>query len=129
MQSLINKDLDILHIVEEAKIFFMPSPMVTFSSARKLISYLVSVEFYPLKRESASCKCNWKRWSVCMNVNETSAFASLVTNVRKIAQVKKPSKFQINFLNDCRRHKINHQFYWNEKCRIYLLAYLLINNA
>ena len=42
-QSLINKHLNILYLDENAKEVFMPGPMVTFRSSRKLSSCLVRV--------------------------------------------------------------------------------------
>ena len=42
-QSLINRHLNILYLDENAKEVFMPGPMVTFRSSRKLSSCLVRV--------------------------------------------------------------------------------------
>ena len=60
-QSLINKHLNILYLDENAKEVFMPGPMVTFRSSRKLSSYLVRVKLYPPERVTGSCKCHGKR--------------------------------------------------------------------
>ena len=49
-QSLINKHLNILCLDENAKKVFMPVPMVTFCSSRKLSSYLVRDNLYSLER-------------------------------------------------------------------------------
>ena len=59
-QSLINKHLNILYLDENAKEVFMPGPMVTFRSSRKLSSYLVRAKLYPLERVTALCKCHGK---------------------------------------------------------------------
>ena len=75
-QGLINKHLNILYLDENVKEDFMPGPMVAFRSSRKLSSYLVRAKLYPLERMTGSCKCNGKRCTVCLNVNETSTFTS-----------------------------------------------------
>ena len=79
-QSLINRHLNILYLDENAKEVFMPGPMVTFRSSRKLSSYLVRAKSYPLERVTGSCKCHGKRSAVCLNINETSTFTSSVTH-------------------------------------------------
>ena len=100
-QSLINKHLNILNLDENAKEVFMPGPMVTFRSSRKLSSYLVRAKVYRLERVTGSCKCHGKRCAVFLNVNETPTFTSSVTH---------------------EAYKINHKFDCNSKCRIYLLT-------
>ena len=99
-QSVVNKHLNILCLDENAKEVFMPGPMATFPSSRKLSSYLVRAKLYPLERVTGSCKCRGKRCTVCLNVNETSTFTSSVTH---------------------EAYKINHKFDCNSKCLIYLL--------
>ena len=74
--------------------------MVTFLSARKLSSYLVSAKLSPLERTVGSCKCNGKRCQVGDNVTETSTFTSTATQ------------------NTC---KINHQLNCHKKYLVYLL--------
>ena len=78
-QSLINKHLNILYLDENAKEFFMPGPMVTFRSSRKLSSHLVRAKLYPLERVTGSCKCHGKCCAVCLNVKKTSTFTSSLT--------------------------------------------------
>ena len=43
---------------EEAQRVFMPGPMITFRSARKLSSYLVRAKLYPLERTVSLSKVN-----------------------------------------------------------------------
>ena len=69
-QSLINNHLNILYLDENSKEVFMPGPMVTFRSSRKLSSYLVRAKSYPLERVTDSRKCHGKLCAVCLNVNE-----------------------------------------------------------
>ena len=100
-QSLINKHLNILYPDENAKEVFMPGPMVTFRSSRKLSSYLVRAKLYPLERVTGSCKCHGKRCEFCLNVNQTP------------------------FFNSSRSHetyKTNHKFDCSTKYFIYLLT-------
>ena len=52
--------------------------MISFCSARKMSSYLVRVKLYPKERTKGSFKCGSQRCDVCLNVNETSTFASTV---------------------------------------------------
>ena len=79
----------------------MLGPMITFRSARKLSSYLVRANFYPLERTFGSFKCYGKRCEVCDNVTETLTFTSTATQ---------------------NTYKINHQFNCSEKCLVYLLT-------
>ena len=79
---------------------FTPKPMISFCSARKISSYLVRAKLYPEERSKGSFKCGNKRCEVCLNVNETSTFASTVTGETYI---------------------INHKFNCNDKCLVYLL--------
>ena len=92
-QSLINNHLIILYLDENSKEVFMPGPMVTFRSSRKLSSYLVRVKLYPPERVTGSCKCHGKRWAVCLNVNKTSTFTSSVTH----------ETYKINHKFDCNK--------------------------
>ena len=69
----------------------MPGPMVTFLSSRKLSSYLVRVKLHALERVTGSCKFHRKCRAVCLNVNETLTFTSLVTH----------ETYKINHKFDC----------------------------
>ena len=90
------------NLVEKAKEVFMPGPKVTFLSSRKLSSYLVRANLYPLERVTGSCKCHGIRCAVCLNVNQTSPFISSVTH------------------ETC---KTNHEFDFNSKFIIYFLTW------
>ena len=48
--QLLNKQLHILYMDQETKNVFTPGPMATFRSARKLSSYLVRTNLYPIER-------------------------------------------------------------------------------
>ena len=65
---------------QETKNGFIPGPMVTFRSARKLSSYLARAKLYPIERIISSHKCKGKRCEVCLNVQETACFSSSVIN-------------------------------------------------
>ena len=69
-QNLINKHLNILYLDENAKEIFMPQPMVTLRSSRKLSSCLVRGKLYPLERVTGTGKCRGKHCAVCLNINE-----------------------------------------------------------
>ena len=77
LKSLINEYLNILYLDEN---FFMPGPMSTVFSSRKLSSYLVRAKLYHLERVTRSCKFRGKQCAVWVNVNETSTFTCSVTN-------------------------------------------------
>ena len=62
----------------KVKKVFTPKPMISFRSARKMSTYLVRAKLYPEERIKGSFKCGSKRCEVCLNVNETFAFASTV---------------------------------------------------
>ena len=53
--------------------------MVSFSSLRKISSYLLRAKLYPLDRVVRSTKYGKKRCEMCMNVSEAKAFISNVT--------------------------------------------------
>ena len=85
----------------EVKKVFTPKPVISFRSGRKMGSYLVRAKLYPEERTKGSFKCGSKRCEVCLNVTETSTFASTVTGETCI---------------------INHKFNCNGKCLVYLLT-------
>ena len=97
---IINKNIYLLNMNEETKKLFSPRPMVSFKSLRKISSYLVRDNFYPLDRVVGSTKCSKKRCEVCMNVSETNTFISNVTG---------------------ETYKINHKLNCDDNCLIYLL--------
>ena len=59
--QLLNKYLHIWYMDQETKNGFIPGPMVTFRSARKLSSYLARAKLYPIERIISSHKCKGKR--------------------------------------------------------------------
>ena len=56
--NIIHKNLYLLYMHQEAQRAFTPEPMITFRSARKLISYLVRAKLYPLEWTVSSCNVN-----------------------------------------------------------------------
>ena len=84
---------------EFVKRVFIPPPVVSYSSARKLSRYLVRAKLYPLERKKDSYKCGNLRDLVCNNVEETDTFTSTVMR---------------------ESFKINHHLCCNDKCPIYL---------
>ena len=85
----------------ELKKVFTLKPMISFRSEKKMSSYFLRAKLYPEEKTKGSFKCGSKRCEVCLNVNETSTFASTVTG-----------KIYI----------INHKFNCNDKCLLYLLT-------
>ena len=79
MGEIINKNLYLLYMNNEVEKVFTPKLMISFCSARKMRSYLVRAKLYPEERTKGSFKSGSKRCEVCLNVNETSTFASTVT--------------------------------------------------
>ena len=69
----------LLYQDESVKRLFTPQPMVSYCSARKLSSYLVRANLYPLERKSSSYKCGNLRCLVCNNIGETDSFTGTVT--------------------------------------------------
>ena len=76
-------------------------PMVSFLSARELISYLFWAKLYPVEIKVVSCKCNCNRCQVCQSISETDTFTCS---------------------NDGTTYKANYKFEWHEKCLIYLIT-------
>ena len=62
--NIIEQNLYLLYMDQEAQRVLTPGPMITFRSTRKLSSYLVRAKLYPLERTVCSCKCYGKRWEV-----------------------------------------------------------------
>ena len=76
---MINKNLYLLYMNNEVKKVFTSKPMISFRSTRKMSSYLVRAKLYPEERTKGSFICGSKCCKVCLNVNETSTFASTVS--------------------------------------------------
>ena len=57
LTSITHKNLYLLYMNQEVKNVFTIGPIVSFRSARKISSYLVSVKLYPLERTISSEKC------------------------------------------------------------------------
>ena len=77
--KILNKNLYLLYMNNEVKKEFTPKTMISFRSARKMSSYLVRAKLYPEEKTKGSFKCGNKCCEVCLNVNETTIFASTVT--------------------------------------------------
>ena len=99
--GIFHRHLDLLYTDQEAERDFIPGPMASFRSARKISSYLVRAKLYPLERRVGSFKRGGRRCQVCLNITETEAFTSTSTN---------------------QTYKINHEFNCNESSPIYLLT-------
>ena len=80
---------------------FIPVPMVSYRSSRKLTSYLVRAKLYPIDRILESKVCGKKRCEVCVDVCETDTFYSTVTG---------------------ETFKINHKLNCDDKYLIYLFT-------
>ena len=91
----------LLNMNEKTKKMFLPRPVVSFRSPRKISSYIVRAKFYPLDRVVGSTKCGKKRCEVCVNVSETNTFTSNVTSDT---------------------YKRNHKLNCDDNCLVYLLS-------
>ena len=69
MGKVLSKSFNILYMDEEVTKVFYLGPMFLFWSARKVSSYLVRVEVYPLEKTVSSFQCKKSRCQVCLNVN------------------------------------------------------------
>ena len=54
---------------EELKQVFIPGPMVSFSSSRKISSYLVRAKLYPVEKSVGSFNCKRPSCQTCTYVN------------------------------------------------------------
>ena len=77
--TILYKHLYLLQMDKEVKKVFPVAPIVSFKSARKLISYLVRAKLYLLQRTVESFNYNKSRCEACMNVFETNVFPSTAT--------------------------------------------------
>ena len=73
---IINQNIYLLNMNEKTKEAISPWPMVSFSSPRKVSSYLVRAKSCPLDRAVGSTKCGKNRCDVCMNISEMKTFTS-----------------------------------------------------
>ena len=80
LSKIIKDNLYLLYINDEVKKTFTPNPMMSFRSSRKISSYIVRAELYPLERTVRSYKCGKKRCEVCDVISETDTFSSTVTS-------------------------------------------------
>ena len=96
LSSILNNNIYLLHMDKEVKRKFSPQTWCV----RKLSSYLVRANMYPIERKVGLCKCNGKHCEVCKNVLETDTFICS---------------------NDQTTYKINHKFDCIEKCLVYLI--------
>ena len=78
LSRIINDNLNILYMSCQAKATFSPGPMVSFRSARRIISYLVRAKLYPLETSVGSAQCKKRRCEVCTSVTETDTFLVLL---------------------------------------------------
>ena len=86
---------------DEVKKVFSLKPMISFSSAQKLSSYLMMAKLYPIEKRFGSFKCTKKCCEGCKNINVTDSFTSSVTK---------------------NTYKINHKLNCHGKCLIYFLT-------
>ena len=86
---------------QEVKNVFTPGPIVSYISARKISSYLVTAKLYPLERKVGFEKCGKSRCEVCLNIQETDTFMSTTTG---------------------ESFKINHKLNCDDNSLIYLLT-------
>ena len=98
LHNIIRDDTYLLYMNEDVKNLFIPGPMISFRSARKLSSYLVRVKLYPLHRKVGPRKC---AKSLCDYVSDTDTFTSTVSG----------ESFEINHHLNC-----------DDRCMIYLLT-------
>ena len=77
---IFHRHLDLLNTDQGVERVFIPGPMASFRSVRKISSYLVGAKLYPLKRRVGSFKCRGRRCQVCSSVTETETFSSTFTN-------------------------------------------------
>ena len=108
LSKIIKDNLYLLYVNDEVKKTFTPSPMISFRCSRKISSYIVRAELYPLERTVGSCKCGKKRCELCDMISESDTFSSTVTG----------GSF-----------KINHQFNCNDKCLVHLATCKICNNS
>ena len=96
-----HRNLCPLYINQEVKNVFTPGPIMSYRIARKISSYLVRAELYPLERKVGSEKCGKSRCEICLYIQETDTFKSTTAG---------------------ESFKINHQLNCDDNCLIYLLT-------
>ena len=100
ISKIINKNLNLLYMDNEVKKLFTPIRMISFRNARKTNNNMIRAKLHPEERTKGSFKCGNKCCEACLNVIETSNFASTVAGETYI---------------------INHKLNCNDKGLVYLL--------
>ena len=61
---------------QEFKNVFTTGPILSFRTAMKIGSYLVSAKLCPLERTVSFKKCDKSRFEDCLNIEETDTFTT-----------------------------------------------------
>ena len=101
VNDIIKKYLVFLYTREQVENTFTFPPFVSFRVGFSLRKHLVRAKVYPHLREYESPGCNKSRCQTCLNVNNIDVFWSFATK---------------------ESYKINHKFYCDSKCIIYLFS-------
>ena len=105
LSSVVHRNLYLLYMNQEVINVFTPRPIVSFRSTRKIISYFIRAQLYPLERKVGYEKCGKSRCEVYLNIEETDTFTSTTTG----------ESFKINHKLNC--HDDSLIFLLTRKCR------------
>ena len=76
--KIIHDHLYLIYMNQELKHLFTPGPIVSFTSSRKISSYLVRAKLYPVERSVGSFNFKRPRCQICTYLNEMDSFTSTV---------------------------------------------------
>ena len=91
LSPILHRNLYLLYMNQKVKNVFTPGPIVSHRSARKISSYLVRAKLYPPERKVDSEKCGRSRCEVCLSIQETDTYTSII----------KGESFKINHKLNC----------------------------
>ena len=77
--KLIKDLLPFLYGDEEVQKVFVPPPMVSYRSARKIKDYIIRFKMYPRERNVGCGGCGNSRFQVCKNIKVADTFDSFTT--------------------------------------------------
>ena len=88
---------------QEAQKVFMPGPMITFCSTRKLSSDLVRAKLNPLGRTVGSCKCQTLTFTCTVTQNIYRVNHQFNCSKKCLFYLLTRSEWLKNMLANCRR--------------------------
>ena len=79
LDKLIKDLLTFLHCDDKVEKVFLPAPIASYRSARKIKDYIVRSKLYPVEGSLGCRGCGSSRCQICENIKVTDTFTSFTT--------------------------------------------------